>query len=359
MIYIRGKRIDEDQESKHYKEYRKGLDEIAANKKLYEFQATNRIRWETNKDGKMVRARPQARRIPYKTDYDGDMVIYFDPSIHRFDTTLGGERVLRGAQGFIYEDMFYLDPKKAKDREFIYYIMHYSKYFKSGKVILVNREKDAKDLSEFERDKSAVHFSIYHPTSQISKEVTGSEDEMRRIARQWRVPGVDELTYHQLQHELWNYVQASEKNKRTTGRGYREFINDINIVKNDDIRAFMHLAAQRGVLIYDEINSCVKLIAKGGVETTIRNIERAKWADKEEEMFKFFLNDKRWFEILRESAEGSAYAPVADSPPTRYADMDFAQLRELAKERGIKLTKETGRGTKSTQDLIEDLSRDE
>jgi len=189
-----------------------------------------------------------------------------------FSTTVGGEHgsetwqytsvlpIKRNDQwifserGRVYNHGRKLKLDKNKDPELIFYLSELSPFIKSGKIVLENKEHEARTIIDKEIGILDVKWFIYSEHSPISVRATANEDALRTIASSWGVGSVDELSISEVQLALHKVVERSHSNIAQTGRGYTEFLSETKVNDLVILRANIQKAIDKGLIEYVPMN---------------------------------------------------------------------------------------------------------
>jgi len=127
----------------------------------------------------------------------------------------------------------YVDPNK--DPEFACFLEFFSISVRKGDLVrFIEKDEDEKQVRKIAEDVE-VKALITGRTSPISKEMKESEAYLRTIAASWGVVNAESLSLDKIKLQLLAKVNESESRKKTTKRGYTEFINDVITISNCDL----------------------------------------------------------------------------------------------------------------------------
>jgi len=159
---------------------------------------------------------------------------------------------------YIFRRAWKIDKRKHPD--LIFFLLELSPLVQKGILIYEDRKAEARRKIMKEMGTTDVKFMIYSDHSPLSVVTTGNESALRVIAASWGVPNAHdkEVSIEEIQLGLFGRVESSEKNKSVTGRGYREFLNEVQIDENMALRANIQRAIDDGIIKYDQRNSVWK-----------------------------------------------------------------------------------------------------
>ena len=141
---------------------------------------------------------------------------------------------------------------KKKDADLIFFFSEISSFRERGRVVLEDRQADARKVIGKEIGELDVKHMILSKYSPLSVEETGSEDTLRMVASAWGVADVNKLSIEEVKVELLSTVQTANAQKDVTKRGYAEFLKEVNSREKLVVRANVQKAIDTGVITYDE-----------------------------------------------------------------------------------------------------------
>lgn len=281
------------------------IEKIALSGKEYRFQSRLKIGWSKNKEGKLIKNPPRLDNVPKETTItaeDGTTETWRWVQYGSEVENVNGAVKFKGSRNIIFSEEMIYGPK---DAELIWFLLNKSLKVKKGGVFLVDAEKDEIAKTEKRTLEAEVYGLIYSKQSPLSVGVAGDDVAMKKMAASFGVVGVDKKPFYQLQNELWDRIQKAESTKRKTGKGYKEFLSELNQEKTADKKANILLAIDRGVLVYK--NLVWSLVMKGGAEQPIYAIPIDEDKKANEVLISFLEKDKRWYPLVVEALDPAKY----------------------------------------------------
>jgi len=141
---------------------------------------------------------------------------------------------------------------KKKDADLIFFFSEISSFRERGRVVLEDRQADARKQIDKEAGELDVKYMILSEHSPLSVEQTGSEDTLRMVASAWGVADIDNLSIEEVKVQLLSRVQAANAQKDVTKRGFKEFLAEVNSREKLVVRANVQKAVDTGVITYDD-----------------------------------------------------------------------------------------------------------
>ena len=225
---------------------------------------------------------------------------------------------------------------KNKDSELIYFMGELSPFVKSGKIILENKEHEARTLIDKEIGILDVKFFIYSDNSPLSVQATGGEETLRIVASSWGVEDVDGKSLSEIQIALHKAVEKSHPTAGTTGRGYTEFLSETRVNELVVLRANVQRAIDKDLIEYAYQDLQWKFTSSGNVLMTI---SQRDIAIKEIALFNHIKVRPELRDMLMSEMAGNMYVnpdtivegPVVEDkkltpqPPSKLPDDDLGQ----------------------------------
>jgi len=236
-----------------------------------------------------------------------------------------------------------------KDSEQIFFFHELSVFKKDGRIIFEDKKADARKLLEKETSDLDVRWHITSDSSPISVHQTGSEDTIRMIAAAWGVENAHDLrdrSIDEIKIALLDAVKASEKNRAATGRGFKEFMAEVNAQNKVSVMANIQKAIDTGVIVYDKSTFNWRFTDSN---TPIATISGRDSSNPKAALNKFLsLNDKsaRILELALGDSYGKKEPPMLDTDddgpttpitPEQLSTMPWNDLRALAKDVGFQI----------------------
>ncbi len=143
---------------------------------------------------------------------------------------------------------------RERDSELIFFFHELSSFRKNGSLVFEDKKKEARQTLAKETADLDVRWLITSKSSPISVEQTKSEDILRMAAAAWGVENAHDTdkSIDEIKVALLDTVKASEKNKAATGRGYDEFMKEVNSQDRLSVMANVQKALDTGVIVYDK-----------------------------------------------------------------------------------------------------------
>lgn len=141
------------------------------------------------------------------------------------------------------------------DPELIFFLTRCANLEAHG-LYIENLEAEATELNRDEMLSLEVQYNIM--------KLMPLED-VRYFAKSWGITNADGMTENQLRRALKTAVDASEKNKLSTKRGYSEFMGEIERENPEltEARAVVNVAFAKNFLSYDKMSRKVKHVLSG------------------------------------------------------------------------------------------------
>lgn len=240
-----------------------------------------------------------------------------------------GDRVVRRSSPWLISTAgTAFDPRTRAEE--IFFISQVSRSLKRRKIVLENKELEAKESAEKELLEAQVKIMIYSPDSIISKEKSGSEDVMRRIAAAFGVENADIVDFNILKINLWDTVRGSQARYTQTQMGYKEFIDIANREGDSEKRSTIMLAMQRGFVNLEDNTWYVNL--KGGGRQHLTSVPREKVSSAVDFLMKFLLNKEfeSFYKLVEEIIESPAQNIILDATPK--SGLGFQELKAKVRD---------------------------
>jgi hypothetical protein len=220
-------------------------------------------------------------------------------------------------------------PSNTKAEE-IFFLKEISKSIKNRKIIIEDKELEAKQNAEKELMEASVKMMILSPDSIISIEKTGNSNALKNIASYFGVDNIETKSNDVLKLNLWDSVQWSQNNYLTTKKGYKEFIEMANQEGDHERRSLIILAIQRGLLIYKDSIWFVKL--KGGGQQHLVSVPYDKEDKKEDLLVRFLLtkDNNYFYKLVEETINSPEPLQIMNSEPK--SNKTWIQLRKKITE---------------------------
>ena len=229
---------------------------------------------------------------------------------------------------------------KTKDAELIFFFSEISPFVEKGRVVLEDRRLDARKQIDKEAGELDVKYMILSEHSPISVEQTGSEDTLRMAASGWGVADVQSLSVEEVKIALLSKVQAS--NSLNDGRGFDEFLKEIDSRGKLVTRANIQRAVDKGIISYDDPTFTWRFTANN---QPLMVVPASEAMSPQVALNNFLYINEKLSSVLEYSlgktqpiaqppAEESSVGYISDSiAPAEKLDMAF--LRKWAKENDI------------------------
>lgn len=233
--------------------------------------------------------------------------------------------------------------RKAEE---IFFLKEISRSVKNRKIVIEDKELDAKNEAKKELIEASAKMMILSPDSIISVEKTGSNHALKNIASYFGVDNLDTKSDDIIKLNLWDAVQWSQENYLSTKKGYKELMEMAYQEGDHEKRSLIMLAIQRGSLIYKESIWFVKL--KGGGQHHLVSVPYDKEDKKEDLLIRFLTsNDNNsFYKLVEESINQPEPLQIMRSEPK--SGMTWIQLKnKLIKELGY--SKEDLKGKKQEE----------
>lgn len=302
MLYVNNQLVTKKTHPKVFEE----IERISLEDKDYIFRSKLKIGWTRDKQGKPIKNPPRLDNLPIETTITGEdgsvetwRWVQYGSSVKNVNNiiTFTGSRNIKFSEEMIYGS--------KKDAELIYFILNKSLKFKKGRVFLLDPEKNEVDKTEKRTLEAEVYGLIYSKQSPLSPKVAGDDMPMKKIAASFGVVGVDKKPFHQMQNELWDILQSRESKKRRTGKGYKEFLGELNQEKTADKHANILLAIDRDILIYRDL--AWLLVMKGGAQQLIYTVPVEDDKRHVEFLISLLEKDERWYPLVVEALDTTKY----------------------------------------------------
>ena len=134
-----------------------------------------------------------------------------------------------------------------KDVEMIFYMTCIVNLAKVG-LKIQNEEAEARVLNAEEAEALDVKFFILSEASSVSL------DDLRLIGQAWGIMSADKMPEALFRRALLDRVNADEKNKLKTKRGFKEFTDDVKGLSPEmlEARIVANMTLSKGVIGYEE-----------------------------------------------------------------------------------------------------------
>ena len=217
------------------------------------------------------------------------------------ETKAGGLRYKPNPMVII--DFLQLDP--TTETEKVYFLTKVLTVSRYG-LVVEDKEQEAKKQLVKDQDKLAVEFYIKNPKSPKTL------DELRFLAVGWGLSKAEDMPENLFRVEFFNRVQQLNDKYLTTGRGYKEFLKEIeNFGEDVKLRTYVYKAIREKIIIWD--SEKLKFYWTGEDKRTICVVPPMKVSKKEEYLLSHLLQDNDDKSILMNSIEGAVDdLPVID-----------------------------------------------
>lgn len=289
MFIVNGEPLHETTHPTEFKWMNKKIAELRAQKKKeYSFSAFNKRtkvlredgRWIPQKNKKrivtMIGSTEEATGVHQTWAYASGMGALKDDGSNRY-------KLKRLTRAMDHDTRFSIE----KDYELIFFFEYLSNNRHIKKIDHeLNNRLDAEKIAL----RSKAESLIYSTDSPIHPENVNSDKALKNIALSWGIGNALSMDVYLLMRELWNKVQSSQAQINHTGRGFKQFIEDVSKYGNSDKRATVTLAIKEGVLHYD--SRLWKLISDGE-EQFLCGVPTQDEAHKEQYIMDYVLNHDR------------------------------------------------------------------
>ena len=223
----------------------------------------------------------------------------------------------------------------TSDNDLIFYLTYISSMVRNGSFIIEDKEKEAKLRNMREDAKADVLYLIRSRFSPISPNMLkGDEKTYRTIASSWGVIGAAELGFEQLKEALLTKVEWNEQNKNRTGRGYEEFIADVNQGGNqskvNELRDEVYQAITDKILVYTEPEWTWY-----GEQVIFEVPPHLQSTQYEKALFDYIANTNGFIQELELEKKGGKKISAYDVD-----SMSYDELKHHIKKRGGKMLKQ-------------------
>lgn len=192
---------------------------------------------------------PKSETIPYQTTIQGET------GSETWVYTPSPPRKVDGNLVFSEKGRMFWHGKKLmlnkSEAELIFFLSELSPLVKKGRIVLEDKEFEARTQISKKVGALDVEWYVYSEHSPLSVESTGGEETLRTIASAWGVPGVEALGISEVKVNLVKYIQRSEANRASTGRGYAEFVSETRVDEYIKLRSIVQRAIDRGAVYLD------------------------------------------------------------------------------------------------------------
>lgn len=276
---------------------------------------------------------PKSEYIPFRvtigTDYGTETWVYSSVlPIKKKDELIFPER------GRIFKHGRSWRLNKNTESELIYFMLELSSFVKKGRIILVDKERDARKRLEKEVAAVDVKWYVSSVHSPISVESTGGENTLRLIASAWGVEKVEEKGISEVKLDLISAVEKSQGNYGVTRRGFKEFLNENKIDDLLQLRATIQRALDKGVIKFKEDDMTCRFKS---TDYTLMSVPHRDWAVRDAALFNYLRIRSDLAEKLYEEMGDKVQLAKAEGVkiPEKMGIEGMAELRKVAKSLGI------------------------
>lgn len=297
MFLINNEILSSREHPEEYAWLMKKLNEIKDSKKRYvTFNAFPTATYQEDESGRK-RKSPKIRVISAESvlmnedmDWAGQSWAYFS---HQSALKNENGSYSLKSKGMPLSQSNTFDSGNKSDRELIFYLRHVSQ---NRFVVEVDEEKDNREKAEKIANETEAKSIVYSVKSPINPEVVGSEDAMRNLAATWGVPGINDLSLHEIQNHLWDRVELSQNRYSQTKRGYKEFVDEALKLGDGSKRTTIILGIQKGVLVFGDDNLWY-LHTKGGAKQALCPVFVGQDKQRDEILIKYLVSNDTAYEM--------------------------------------------------------------
>ena len=303
MFLINGKPLSEFEYPKEYRWMHKKFDEIRAKgKKTFTFSAFNKRAHFLRDDNRVVPQKERTRLVSITGHTQEPTGVYqtwsYATSMNALKSDgADGYKLMRATIPMEYTTVFDVD----RDIELIFFFLYISK---NRNVKMVDHEARRKAKAEAAARRSKAEYYIYNPESPIHPENFGSDSQLRNLAMSWGVSGAMNIDIYAVMNSLWGAVRAAQENYGRTGKGYKEFIEDVEKFGDTGRRALVALAIEKGVISFDR--NIWKMVTPTGSERVLCGVPPEEKEKKNEYVMQYILNN----DILYSTVEAAIEDPT-------------------------------------------------
>lgn len=233
---------------------------------------------------------------------------------------------------------------RIKDAELIFFFTEISPFVVKGRIVLEDKRRDARKVIDKEAGELDVKFMILSEHSPISPDQTGNEDTLRMVASGWGIANVEDLSIEEVKVELLSKVQTSNAQYNVTGRGFKEFLNEIDSRGKLTLRANVQRAVDKGIILYDDPNFTWRF-ASNNQPLMVVPVNAA--ADAQKALYNFLYTNEKLAGVLEYALTGDtkksdvqitepvsqpAEEPVPEVPSINVDEIPYTELKKLAKK---------------------------
>ena len=226
---------------------------------------------------------------------------------------------------------------KNKDSELIFFMMEVCPFVKKGRIVMEDKEGEARKEIEKAIGSDDVKFHVYSKYSPLSPEQTGSEDTLRLLASAWGIANVEDMGINEIRLALVEAVETSQGNYNVTKRGYNEFLTETKVTNLLVLRANIQRAIDKGIIVFDEDNMSWKFKSSG---YTLMNVPHRDSVYKEMALYNHLRVRQELLERFNAEVDGVSYEmPIEDSLaqiPEDLESLHYHDLQRLAGRHGLK-----------------------
>jgi len=320
MFIVNGEILHKKTHEKEWEWMQKKFEEIRnSGKKTYTFSAFRKRAMFLREDGRMI-PQQQRTRLVSVTGFTNEPTDLYQTWVYATSMNAlesdgsDGYKVKRGTMRLEFDTTFSVE----KDIELIFFFLHISG---NRHVKFVDHDANRKKrISETALEVKASNL-IYNDESPIHPTQAGTEDKIRNVALAWGVKDALKQDILYVMDELWTKVKSSEKNRRLTKKGYKEFIDDVRQYSDVEQRSLIVTAINKGYLIYKNFVWLLK--TSGGSETILCGVPRADEKNKEEYVIQYVLGSP----IVFTAVETALKEPIVEEIEKEKPDVEPKRLK--------------------------------
>ena len=299
MFVVNGKMLSLKEQPELFKWYEKLANKI----KDYEnehfvFSSTKIATYEEDDHGRKRKIK-KFKSIPASsTIYNKE---FNESQTWNYVTSANSVRNENGMLTIVNQKPFAIGPRyllhKENDVEIIFFLLHISEAVKNKHIFEIDKRKESKEKAAKSRIAAEAQYLLYHESSPVSPEVTGSEEAIRQIAMSFGILGVVDKHLDEVRNDLWDKVLGKEKTRDKGAFGFDGLIKAVNKIKDSAKRAVILTAVEHGFLYYENFQWFIQI--KGSATRELCNVPANDEKQKNEYLIDYVLGNPEYFDLIK------------------------------------------------------------
>lgn len=311
--------------------YRRKVNQIQKDKKMYSFTGFKFHRYEKTENGKKVKMK-RFKSIPTfstidNTELKENQTWIYVPSANSIRNENGLVRVLNPKPFMISESTNY---DSEKDADIIFFLMYISEALRSKRIFLIDHEAEYIAKAEERGLAAEAQYLIFNSQSPINEETLGTDEVYRQLAIAYGVSGSRALHIAELKDKLWNNLVSLNKTRSNAKLSYKQFINDCYNSTNNEMRSTILIAIERGIIYYEKNGWYIKI--RGQYDELVVRVAPNEEINKKDILINYLVQHNEYLMVVKEAIDNSVERLVKEKPEDEETDPDKMLRSQMIKK---------------------------